>query len=944
VTFSKVFAATVLLLVCFNLPATARSNFEPIRSNTDKSSSDEFPLITPDIRRHTMVHNAGDFYTPIYDGIYSWYSTSHDPETGEPLFFTSYPRGSKLAYLYWGSLWVGGIVDQDTLVSTGFDGWFMINELPSEEPVLGSGYRTGHYADDEFITVLSDTVSDIQNPFGHQPLGLEIIQKSYSWADTVYDDFVIVDYTIKNIGGNYIEDGFIGFYMDCDIFHESLQIASYIDDLCGLIDTVLYAEDSGSRKLIPYAFDNDGDPWYDGQWYDRSIKGVFALMMLDTSFPPDQVGFNWWISNRLPGLDWGPRRLGTPENPLRYFDAGNLGTPVIDRDKYYMMSQSEIDYDQIETAFYDTSDSWILTPEGKAVDYANGHDTRFLYSLGPFGLPPGDSITFAITLVADDNLHINPLDWEDYFDPYQPQQFREKLDFNELLLHCRRADSVYKSGYTLPRPGPPVGLHLVEYDDDFISAAWNASRRPDLAGYFIYVKDTSYSPMWNRIPGLKTVTTGTLEVFQPGHEYQIAVTTVDTLGRESLLSFPIAVVPARPHPPGDLIVSVEGAIPMLSWNPGEDTAFQVFMIYRAIWDDPFQLYDSTSALTYADYEAESGVKYHYRVSAVNGFDLESEWSESQAALPMAFDRGLMLYNLNCYHIWEAPFYRRMYFDRLYECLASITPLTFLESDDSLVSFKTLSHYRPIIMDASNVPRVTGLEEDSLANYLAGGGRLVLIKPAFKNVGVRKIIAEYGEGDFYYDYLKLDSSVTNAFVIQGSVVLGDLIACDPLDQDYPRLEADPFKQEGSDLPILGYIPLAGYMYPSTEAQSIYNYVSSYPDTVQDGAVNGIRVLGDDYACVLFAFPLLAMKEPASFIALKQSLTDLGLDMNCGDADGDIRITMADIVILIDYLYRSGPEPPDAFHADVNGSGEVDTGDVLTLINYYFRGGHLNCDLQ
>ena len=58
---------------------------------------------------------------------------------------------------------------------------------------------------------------------------------------------------------------------------------------------------------------------------------------------------------------------------------------------------------------------------------------------------------------------------------------------------------------------------------------------------------------------------------------------------------------------------------------------------------------------------------------------------------------------------------------------------------------------------------------------------------------------------------------------------------------------------------------------------------------------------------------------------------------GDANGDGVIDLADVVYLINYLYRSGlaPDPQEA--GDTNCDGIVDIGDVVYLLNYLYRGG-------
>ena len=90
----------------------------------------------------------------------------------------------------------------------------------------------------------------------------------------------------------------------------------------------------------------------------------------------------WFTSSGDPNLDYGPRRLGTPEDPLRLFGNDNLGTPVNDPDRYYMMSHPEIDFSTLKSAVIDSSTGWIPPHPNAAVDLANGYDTRFLFSFG----------------------------------------------------------------------------------------------------------------------------------------------------------------------------------------------------------------------------------------------------------------------------------------------------------------------------------------------------------------------------------------------------------------------------------------------------------------------------------------------------------------------------------------------------------------------------------
>jgi hypothetical protein len=58
---------------------------------------------------------------------------------------------------------------------------------------------------------------------------------------------------------------------------------------------------------------------------------------------------------------------------------------------------------------------------------------------------------------------------------------------------------------------------------------------------------------------------------------------------------------------------------------------------------------------------------------------------------------------------------------------------------------------------------------------------------------------------------------------------------------------------------------------------------------------------------------------------------------GDANGDGLVDPADVVYLINYLFRNGAAPDPLAAGDANCDGTVGPADVVYLINYLFRGG-------
>lgn len=62
---------------------------------------------------------------------------------------------------------------------------------------------------------------------------------------------------------------------------------------------------------------------------------------------------------------------------------------------------------------------------------------------------------------------------------------------------------------------------------------------------------------------------------------------------------------------------------------------------------------------------------------------------------------------------------------------------------------------------------------------------------------------------------------------------------------------------------------------------------------------------------------------------------------GDVTNNGVINVADIVYLIDYLFKGGPSPNPLYLGDVDCNENIESGDVVYLINYLFRGGPEPC---
>lgn len=395
--------------------------------------------------------------------------TIMDPFTNEPLPSCEYPRGSDIVFLYVAAVWIGAVVNGDTLVSCGSEDFYRTAEFWPDLPELGGEFKYGSidvnskfyspnvpaYSEEDIIAEYCDTLTtsslvgrDPIDQRSHIPLGIKVTQRSMAWSYEYADDFILFDYLIQNIGHDRLRKVYIGLWVDGDTWHVSRNSPEgWDDDIAGFYRTNPAPEGCGFIDTVNIAWhaDNDGDPVpkdNPSAWDYRSCTGIVGTRVVRTPSDSLAYSYNWWIINYSdPALDFGPRMRGTENRPFRDF-GGRLGTPEGDRNKYYVLSEPEFDYDLMWTAKDHTFDGW-LPPSPQAQTYARGFDCRYLLSFGPFDIEPGQSLPLTFVWVGGENFHQAPEDYYAYFDPANPETFYDRLNFNNLAINARWASWIY---------------------------------------------------------------------------------------------------------------------------------------------------------------------------------------------------------------------------------------------------------------------------------------------------------------------------------------------------------------------------------------------------------------------------------------------------------------------------------------------------------------------
>ncbi|MBM3325295.1 MAG: hypothetical protein FJY66_06465, partial [Calditrichaeota bacterium] len=322
------------------------------------------------------VHRAGNLWMNFtnygYFGNYSIWGGSGMDDPEYPGIWApqcEFPGGSHVQYLYQGALWIGALIVEQGYeyprVSTGTDGWqtpSVVEFWPAEgeagriveRSTRPQAYnRLGEFvtdsmavSDQDFVITYTDTLTD---PFWveddqyvgdrHAPLGLKVVQKSYSWSNSYAHDFIIIDYEIENIASKYLKNLYIGFYIDADVGGEWEQPHWYEDDICGFQRYYYFERAEGELDSViinvAWIADSDGRPYNVSSGSDFASPHVSGSRVVRAPNPRLRTSFNWWISNDNPDLDFGPswKDDNAEGDWTRVF-----GTPIGDERKYFILS------------------------------------------------------------------------------------------------------------------------------------------------------------------------------------------------------------------------------------------------------------------------------------------------------------------------------------------------------------------------------------------------------------------------------------------------------------------------------------------------------------------------------------------------------------------------------------------------------------------------------
>lgn len=300
-----------------------------------------------------------------------------------------YPIGSGIEHIFDGGLWIGAFTSNDSLgsgrqgpfVTTGAvdaisvsarGGGFEFTNKPGDRVVERSAlldskvYSPLAISHQDLLMEFSDTSLTLAGGElipEHNPLGVVVHLESYSWNLSFANNFVIMNYWIKNVSGKYLDSVYIGLWTDAVVRNTNItspRSGSTFYDKGG--------NGYSQQFKVAYEFDATGDIGF--------TDSYVGIQFLGASAPYDSVNF----------VSWQFRNTSDP----------NLFAPQNDVERYRKM---EGYFGGNNRYPWQISPSILKTPSNRSI----------LITAGPFRqISSGDSINIVFAIMTAKKFGTDP--------------------------------------------------------------------------------------------------------------------------------------------------------------------------------------------------------------------------------------------------------------------------------------------------------------------------------------------------------------------------------------------------------------------------------------------------------------------------------------------------------------------------------------------------------
>ena len=419
-------------------------------------------------------------------------------------------------------------------------------------------------------------------------------------------------------------------------------------------------------------------------------------------------------------------------------------------------------------------------------------------------------------------------------------------------------------------PAPVSDINVADIGDGTsLQVSWTQNVEPDVVGYRVYwgLESEIYTDSQS-VTGISTIV-DTITGLMNDSTYYITVRAIDADNRLSYLATEVTGTPrlAPAIPSGVAAVPVQSGI-TITWFRNTELDIDGYRLYRRLNDNP--TYDSLNTTllndtTFTDHPLSGAHRYYY---AVRAFDLGGNYSDLSAEAygrPITLDQGIVIIDetrngTNPPDSLQDAFYHYILDNFTYDEYDYGSPQQAPCFAD-LVPYSTVLWHTDDYTDNYASDHVTEMQ-----NYLDLGGNIWFVgwRPTANIAGQTAYPFDFGSGSFMHDYFKISH-------VEISLPPDSFQAADGL-LGYPRLEVDSLK-----VPFAAWNGVLRYidaLTAETGAENIYTMDMRNNNSSFEGALCGIRYLGNDFKVVFFGFPLYFMDQDQARLAAQKVMSDFG----------------------------------------------------------------------
>ena len=399
---------------------------------------------------------------------------------------------------------------------------------------------------------------------------------------------------------------------------------------------------------------------------------------------------------------------------------------------------------------------------------------------------------------------------------------------------------------------------------------WSPNQSPDLDSYKIYLGNESgvYDTVFSTID-----TVFTIDNLIEGNLYYVGISVLDQDGYESLIVERSATPLLLPLAPEGFTAAPLWHQVQLSWFENKEYDLLGYNIYRS--DTEGQLGEKVNPniyqdTLYVDNSASSGIYYYYTVKAVDSLLNESLNNTTLKSRIVSLDKGILIVDETADGDGSPMSPTDQEVDDFYDdLLVHFSSEQFDLIGEGEISLVDLGAYSTVIWHGNDVTDLSAPYDykDEIGKYLDFGGNFLYagMRPvrAFERTFGNPVI--FGDGDFIYDYLKIDT----AYYYPGTLFIGAL----PLVNGYNSIFVDSTKTLLENEYHLKYIEAIS---SNSEGENIFSFDSNFDSTTVQGSFKGksvgVEYIGNDFKTITFSFPLYYMNKESAKELIEFILTD------------------------------------------------------------------------